>query len=97
MKAGLTSLFVLVLSASCADNKRVVTRTEVVEKKVPVYKPVPEELTKGVELPGWPDRKLVNKDLSDWIKAAEAAVKKANKAFEEIRKRYGGESDAGLE
>lgn len=53
---------------------------------------VPTELTEPVATPAWPDRPLLNGDLSDWIKKEQARIEDVNERLEQIRGlTHGGE------
>lgn len=75
------SLCLLAFLPACASKGT--TRTETVEIRVPVYVPVPAELTREVAEP-----KLAadptNADLADWADALKAALREANGKLREV-------------
>lgn len=73
----------LSVSATSGCASKPTTRTETVEIRVPVYVPVPAELTREVAEP-----KLAadptNADLADWADALRAALREANSRLREV-------------
>jgi hypothetical protein len=78
---GALPAFLILSCGACATKPSV--RTETVEVKVPVYVPVPAELTREVAAPVLPAA-ATNGDLADYADALRAALNAANAKLREI-------------
>lgn len=78
---GAACLFLLAFLPACASKPT--TRTETVEIRVPVYVPVPVELTAEVAEPVLA-AEPTNADLADWVDALKAALREANARLREV-------------
>lgn len=71
----------LAFLSACASKGT--TRTETVEIRVPVYVPVPGQLTEQVAEPVLA-ADATNADLADWADALKAALRQANGKLREV-------------
>lgn len=78
---GAVSVCLLASLLACASKGT--TRTETVEIRVPVYVPVPGQLTEQVAEPVLA-ADATNADLADWADALKAALREANSRLREV-------------